>query len=184
MISDSIIVKRVWNEMHKIKGYIRQIEIYTSRKRHNAKVVSLVAIISSIMCIISCFLNEYESFRWATIVSAIMSSGATILKEFIPKFFQPESELCELDSIHDFYKTQLLKMENLFTQRYEKNSDMNDEQMLKCFDEILSQESDQESKLNRLCRGMKDKEKEEIKKFTIDYFLTTYNNIYYEFYPQ
>lgn len=91
-------------------------------------------------------------------------------KRISPQILQPESELAELDKIHDFYKEYLQKLENIFVQRFDEKSKMDDEMLIARFNSIKKTEGCNESNLNRLCRGLKDKEKELIQKNTVEYF--------------
>lgn len=167
-----MITERVWEEMHKAKGYLLMIELYTDRKRKDNRIISYIIILASIMCALSAtfYLN-----RWITIIASIFVAISTVAKEFLPNIIQPESELAELDTIHVFYKEYLQKLENLFTKRYDEETDVNDEKMRLQFEKIVKTEGRNESELNRLCRKMKKKEKKWIEEQVSDYFQRIYN---------
>ena len=106
-MEQSMIVNRIWTEMHKIKGYVVQIEIYTSRKRNGNKLATICAIVASVLCFLSSIIPG--NIWWITSIIAFASASSMLLKEFLPFIKQPESELIQLDRIHDFYKEYLRK---------------------------------------------------------------------------
>ena len=163
----NMITKRVCVEMYKAKGYQKQIELYTDRKRWvNRKIIYLIVGTSFICAITACF----PQCRLATFATSMIVAATTIIRELKPMYGQPEEELRELDRISVFYKGYLHELENLFILRYDSKSDMNDMQMADKFDKIVKSEGDNETNLNRLCRKLKQKERDIIQKDTKNYF--------------
>ena len=58
-MEDSFIVNRVWIEMHRIKSWLIQIELYTHRKRHNAKVVTFLIIATSLLSVLCAIIQPF-----------------------------------------------------------------------------------------------------------------------------
>ena len=162
-----MITDRVWEEMNKAKGYLIQIQLYTDRLRKRNRRISVAIILASIVCAATI---PFNPTKWVAFILAVLVALASIVKEFLPQILQPESELAELDKIHDFYKEYLQKLENIFVQRFDEKSKMDDEMLIARFNSIKKTEGCNESNLNRLCRGLKDKEKELIQKNTVEYF--------------
>jgi len=168
-----MIVERVWEEMHKAKTYLIQVELYTDRMRKYNRIISFIIILASVVCASTA---PYHNCKWVTIIASFLVAIATIIKECFPNLMQPESELTELDKIHDFYKEYLQKLEKLFTQRYDEKSDVDDKKMEKEFDKIIKTEGNNQSDLNRLCRKMTRKEREQCQSLASDYFQRVFNN--------
>ena len=168
-----MVIERVWEEMHKAKAYLLQIELYTDRKRKHNRLISRLIVLASVVCASSA---PFHVCKWITISASFLVAIATIVKECLPNIIQPESELMELDKIHDFYKDYLQKLESLFTKRYDLKSEVNDDKMLTQFEKILKTEGKNESELNRLCRGMTTREREKIIEQVSDYFQRNFNN--------
>lgn len=172
-----MITKRVWEELYKVKGYILQIELYTDNRRKRNRYGTYITIVCAIASAITAF---FPDCKWGTIAASIIVAACTILKEWVPNIFQPEDELKELDRIHDFYKDYFQKLENLFMERHDSNSIVNDSVMRQQFNEIKNTEKDNETELNRLCRSLTKKEINTIKEQVNGYFNRTYQGIYNE----
>ncbi len=172
----SMIVNSYWLEMHKAYGIQKQIEIYTDRKRHCNRVVSVVQLIAVVVCSIASFFTQLQWGHWLTIVFAVFVAVATFIKEFIPQVSQPEGELCELDKIHDFYKDYLQKLEFHYIQRFDEKLKVDDNTLNKFFNDIKKTEGDRITTINRLCRKMKEEEKKRIKEETDQYFRIKFNS--------
>lgn len=172
-----MITDRVWGEMYHVKGYILQIELYTDNRRKRNRYGTYITIFCAIASAITSF---FPDCKWGTIAASIIVAACTILKEWVPNIFQPEDELKELDRIHDFYKDYFQKLENLFMERHDSNSIVNDSVMRQQFNEIKNTEKDNETELNRLCRSLTKKEINTIKEQVNGYFNRTYQGIYNE----
>ena len=98
----------------------------------------------------------------------------------MPQVTQPESEICELDKLHDFYTDYLHQLEIVFMQRYSSDPEMNDKKLTNCFTRIAKSEGDNQSRMNRLIRGLTNSEKKTIDERTVNYFQVTFNNRKYE----
>ena len=170
-----MITRRVWEEMFKVKGYILQIEEYNDYRRKLNRGVSYITLFCALVSVITAFIPEC---KWGTIMASVIVFICTLLKEWAPNIIQPEEELKELDGIHDFYKKYLQALEKLFMERYDSNSIVDDTVMASQFDRIKKSEKDNETRLNRLCRGLSKKEIEKNKKKVDDYFARTYQGIY------
>lgn len=155
----------IWAEMYKIKGYLFQIERYTDRKRHNNRVGTFIIVGLTLIGAVSAFFPDYNLI---TIISAISVAATTIVKEFIPLFTQPESDLCELDRIHMYYEKYLSSMEFLYNQWLNKQID--EKKLGIEFEKLKNTRDDRETTLNRLCRKMKQEERDYIKDETKKYF--------------
>ncbi|MBQ6378002.1 MAG: hypothetical protein IJJ56_04320 [Prevotella sp.] len=175
MITDSI-----WVEMHRVKGFLMQIELYTDRKRNSNRILNTVIVCSSIICAVASFFHNVPYVPWISILSAMLVAVVTCLKELIPHFIQPERELCELDNIHDFYTVLLQELEYLYVQRFDKHSNVDDNAMNDRFHELMKTEGNRMTRINILCRKIKDVEKKRIIEETNNYFRTKYCNNSYE----
>ena len=189
IMEDSFIVNRVWIEMHRIKSWLIQIELYTHRKRHNAKVVTFLIIATSLLSVLCAIiqpfihsnLQEYAFIcNWIIGISSITAALSTVVRDFMPQVTQPESEICELDKLHDFYTDYLHQLEIVFMQRYSSDPEMNDKKLTNCFTRIAKSEGDNQSRMNRLIRGLTNSEKKTIDERTVNYFQVTFNNRKYE----
>lgn len=169
-----MITKRVWEEMHKAKGYQIQIELYTDRKRSVNRRASILIVVLSL---ISAITAVFPECKWATIVSSGLVAVLAVIKEYIPIIIQPESELRELDGIHYFYKEYLHQLEKLFMQRFDTKSDMDNEKMNELFYQIIKTEGKNEEELNSICRKMKKDERRLVIECTKDYFDRNFKNI-------
>lgn len=176
MDSNSMITDSVWVEMHKVKGYLRQIELYTDRKRNRNRFLNIIIIISSIVCAVASFFHEVPYIPWINILAALVVAVITCLKELIPQFIQPERELCELDTIHSFYSTFLDELEHLFVERFDIKSHVNDNIMNDRLFQLKKKEGDRVTRINLLCRNFTEDEKNKIKEETESYFKAKYNN--------
>ncbi len=176
MESNSMITDSVWVEMHRIKGYLRQIELYTDRKRNRNRVINIIIIISSIVCAVASFFHEVPYIPWISILAALVVAIVTCLKELMPQFIQPERELCELDNIHSFYSTFLDELEHLYIERFDIKSDVNDNIMNERLYQLQKTEGDRVTRINILCRNVTEEEKIKIKDETESYFKAKYNN--------
>lgn len=172
-----MITNRVWEEMYKVKGYILQIEDYTDNKRKLNRNVSYITIICAVVSAITAF---FPDCKWGTIAASVIVAICTIIKEWVPNILQPEEELKELDEIHNFYKDYFQKLEKLFIERQDPDSQVNDSIMTERFDQIKNTEKDYETRLNRLLRTLCKKKINIIKKQVDDYFDRTYQDKYNE----
>ena len=188
-MEDSYIVNRVWIEMYRIKSWLIQIELYTHRKRQNTKIVTILIIVTSLLsflcAIIQPFmhsnLQEYTFIcNWVIGISSITAALSTVVRDFMPQITQPESEICELDKLHDFYTDYFHQLEIAFMQRYSSDPDMNDKRLTQSFTKIAKTEGDNQSRMNRLIRGLTKSEKRITAERTANYFQVTYNNRKYE----
>ena len=175
MDNNSLITNSVWVEMHRIKGYLRQIEIYTDRKRHSNRMLNSIIICSSILCAIASFFHDVPYFSWISIVFALVVAVLTCVKELMPHLIQPERELCELDNIHNFYSSFLQDLEYLYVQRFDAKSEIDDKIMNDRLYQLQKSEGDRVAKINLLCRKFKEEEKRKIIDETELYFRTKYN---------
>lgn len=184
-LEQSIIVNKVWSEMHRIKSWLIQIELYTDRQRHNTKVYSMVVIVSSMICLLCAIANpiiqnnlqQYSYIcNWLIGLSSITATITSVIKDFMPQIKQPESELFELDKLHNFYTGFFQKLEVAFILRYDEKSDMNDEKLINEYDNIAKTEGNRQSKMNNLIRGLSKKEKKIIDDQTEQYFQITYKS--------
>ena len=176
MDNKSLITNSVWVEMHRVKGYLKQIEIYTDRKRHSNRVLNLIIICSSILCAIASFFHNIPYIPWISIVFAMVVAVLTCVKELMPQFIQPERELCELDNIYNFYNLFLHDLEHLFLQRFDEKTEIDDKMMNERLHQLLRTEGDRVTRINVLCRKIKEGEKCRIEDETKLYFKTKYNN--------
>ena len=170
----------VWVEMHKVKGYLRQIEIYTDRKRNRNRTMTIIIVCSSVLCAISAFFSQYPCGRWISIILALLVAVTSCVKELIPKWIQPERELCELDEIHCFYSGYLVELEHLYVQRFDMKSKINDSIMNERLYKLQKTEGDRMNRINILCRSFTEEEKKRIAEETITYFRRKYNKNYHE----
>lgn len=173
MITDS-----VWVEMHRVKGYLRQIELYTDRKRNRYRLINIVIICSSIICALAAFFHEVPYVPWINILAALIVALLTCLKELMPHFIQSERELCELDNIHKFYSSFLDELEHLYLKRFDEKSEINDSNMNDYLYQLKKTEEDRSTKINILCHNFTENEKRIIKEETEMYFKAKYNNEY------
>ena len=173
---ESMIVDRVWDEMHKVKGFLFQIDFYTNRKRRLNRRITYLTIISAFICAFLALFNNCELSKWIVFSLSLFVAITTTVKEFLPNFIQAEEELKEIDKIYDFYKEYLQKLEKLFRERYYLNTDVDDIKMESRFNSIVKTDVDMESRLNRLCRDLTDDERINIRKKTIDYFNRNFLN--------
>lgn len=180
MEKNSLITDSVWVEMHRVKGFLMQIELYTDRKRNHNRILNVVIICSSILCAVASFFHSVPYVPWISILSAMLVAVITCLKELIPQFIQPERELCELDNIHDFYNSLLQDLEYLYVQRFDKHSKVDDNTMNARLYQLKKTEGDRVSRINTLCRKIKKDEKKRIIEETKLYFKTKYCNQNYE----
>ena len=169
-----MITDRVWTEMHKAKGYLLQIELYTDKKRRFNRNATVLIVIASVVCALTA---PFPDCKWTTIVSAVIAAVSAIMKECLPHFMQSEEELKKMDKIHDFYKDYLRKLEILFIERFDSKTDVDDIVMITRFDEILKTEKKNESDLNRLCRVITKREEAKIQESTRKYLETNYHKI-------
>lgn len=178
MGNHSMITDSVWVEMHRVKGYLRQIEIYTDRKRNCNRIMNNIIICSSIICAVAAFFHEIPYVPWINILAALIVAVLTCLKELIPHFIQPERELCELDNIHHYYSSFLDELEHLYVKRFDEKSEIDDSKMNDYLYQLKGTEEDRASKINILCHNFTEDEKRIIKEETELYFKTKYNNEY------
>lgn len=171
----NLVVNNFWLEMHKAYGFLRQIEIYTDRKRRQNRAVNIVLLCSVVFCSIASLYSQYVLGHWITVFLSILVALGMFIKEFIPQISQPEGELYELDKIHDFYKDYLQNLEYYYVQRLNNNPQINDKKMNDVFNEIKKTEGDRITTLNRLCRDMSKKEIEDINSETRKHFKIKYN---------
>lgn len=169
----------VYTEMYRIKGMLRQIEIYTDRKRRWNRIASILIVISSFICALASFFSGYQPLRWVTIASAILVAFATLAKDFLHILLQPESEMCELDTIHTFYKGYLISLENIYEQRFDVKSKMDESKLNAEYKKIRQTEGDRDMRVDKLCRKFSNRERKQIKDDTITYF-NKYKNKDYE----
>lgn len=170
-----MITKRVWDEMHKAKSYLLQIEIYGNRMRRLNRRVSIAIVVTSLGCAISAFFPDYN---WCTVVTSVIVALSTIAKECLPTLVQPESELKELEEIRHFYKEYLQKLEKLFTERFDEKSDVDDGKMTDRFNRIIKTENDNESRLDIITRKLSQKERDIIREQSNAYFNRIYKGMY------
>ncbi|SEE14212.1 hypothetical protein SAMN04487850_0745 [Prevotella aff. ruminicola Tc2-24] len=170
-----MIINRVWTEMYKAKSYLLQIELYNDKKRRFNRVASLLIVLASVICASTASFSEC---KWATIISAVIAAVSAIIKECLPLLMQSDEELKKMDNIYDFYKGYLQKLEKLFMERYDPNTDVDDVKMTARFDEIVKTEGSNESELNCLCRSLTKKEEMKIQELTDRYFDRIYNDVY------
>lgn len=175
MATDSVLV-----EMYRVKGFLRQIEIYTNRKRNCNRNYSAFIIVCSIICAIASFFSGVHYAKWITTTSAIFVALATLFKDIVHLFSQPESELCELDNLHTFYKGYLCDLEHLYEKRFDEKSKMDESKMIEEFNKIRRKEENREERLNKLCRRIYKSEKKIINDDTINYFKIKYGNLDHE----
>lgn len=175
MITDS-----VWVEMHKVKGYLRQIEIYTDRKRNRNRLMAIIIVCSAVLCAISAIFSQYPCGRLISIILALLVAVTTCVKELMPQWIQPERELCELDEIHRFYSGLLIELEHLYVQRFDMKSKINDSIMNERLYKLQKTEGDRMNRINDLCRSFTEEEKKRIAEETITYFRRKYNKNYHE----
>ena len=176
----SIITNSVWVEMHRVKGFLMQIEMYTDRKRNCNMILNAVIICLSIICAVASFFHNVPYIPWVSILSALLVAVITCLKEFMPHLLQPERELCELDNIHNYYSSILHELEYLYVQRFDKQSNVDDHTMNERLNQLKKTEGDRVTRINMLCRKFKEAEKDKIIKETKTYFNTKYNSNNYE----
>ena len=176
MDNHSMITDSVWVEMHRVKGYLRQIEIYTDKKRNCNRIMIIVIICSSIICAVAAFFHEIPYVPWINILAALIVAVLTCIKELMPQFIQPERELCELDNIHSFYSLFLDELEHLYVERFDIKSDVNDKIMNDRLFQLKKTEGDRVTRINILCRNFSEDEKNKIKEETESYFKAKYNN--------
>lgn len=170
-----MIVNRVWTEMHKVKGYVVQIDVYTSRKRNCNRMAMIAIIVSSILCFLSSVIPaDWIQNRYVTAIIALVTAAIALIKEFSTFIKQPENELIQLDRIRDFYKDYLRQLENIFTLRYNKKSEINDEKMMDSYNKIADTEGTHESDLNRLKLKLTKREENKVIKITREYFQINY----------
>lgn len=172
-----MIIERVWEELHNVKGYILQIEEYTDNRRKLNRGVAYLTICCALVSAITAF---FPDCKWGTFAASVIVFVCTLLKEWAPNIFQPEEELKELDEIHDFYTKYFQALEKLFMERYDSNSKVDDTTMTSRFDKIKKTEKDNATRLNRLCRNLSKKEAKKIEKRVVEYFDRTYKGKYDE----
>ena len=175
MITDSL-----WVEMHKVKGYLRQIEKYTDRKRHQNRMISIIIVCSSVLCAVFSIFSQYPCGRWIGFILALFVAITTCIKELIPQWVQPERELCELDEIHHFYSGMLIELEHLYVQRFDSKSKIDDSKLIERLYKLQKTEGDRVDRINELCRRFTEKERKQIVEETELYYRRKFNQNNYE----
>lgn len=166
-----IVKNKIWEELKQAKAHVISIREYTDKHRKYRRWYDMfIAIVASGGAFGSIF-NVKVPF-WATILIGFVS----VVKSVFPQILQPEQELCELDSLIDYYNSYLVKVEQLF---YEyTNNKINEDEAVRIMSNLKLEEADKLSKINKLLRNISRKQKEKNNKEAEDYLLKVYYDKY------
>lgn len=89
-------LSRIWDEMYRTKGYTFQIRHYTHLMRSINRKISIVVIIASLVCGVTAI---FPTCRLGTILAAVVTLIASLLKDLGLNLIQSEDDLKKLDEI-------------------------------------------------------------------------------------
>ena len=153
------IFEKVKSEIIKAYSYQKRIDYYTKRKRKWNTGISFSIVIVSIVYSTIASIPAAEK---ASIGMAIIIAILTIIKEWRPILSQPEGELRDLDNIKVFYKNYQDELEKIFRKRIDVyNHKYQDKELDDDFCKISEEQNEVEEqvKMERLFKSLKDKEK-------------------------
>lgn len=136
---------KIWEEFKQAKANVVCIRHYNSVQRQLNCIYQIFIAVCAAVGTFSFSFSEKIPF-----IALLSIAIVSLIKAIFPQIIQPEQELCELDSIMDYYNSFMNKMEMFFYQ-LDKEQKSDDEVMKELF-ALKEDECKKQSKMNKLIR--------------------------------